>query len=121
MDRSEVYEEPLYYISAVARMLDLHPQTLRHYEELGLIQPARTEGNVRLYSLRDVERLRKICRLSDELGVNLAGVEIILKLLDRVDELQQELEKVQAECARLENESFSWQEEIVRLRQLSGE
>ena len=93
-DRQMYREEPLYYISVVARMVNLHPQTLRHYERLGLLQPTRTEGNVRLYSPRDVERVRKICRLSDELGVNLAGVDIILNLLDRVEELQEELDQV---------------------------
>jgi len=118
---SEVYEEPLYYISTVSKMVNLHPQTLRHYEQLGLIQPARSEGNVRLYSLRDIKRLRRICRLSDELGVNLAGVEIILKLLDRLDQLQQELERMQAERACLENDAFSWRAEITRLRQRLGE
>ncbi len=121
MGGSEVYEEPLYYISTVSKMVNLHPQTLRHYEQLGLIQPARSEGNVRLYSLRDIKRLRRICRLSDELGVNLAGVEIILKLLDRLDQLQQELERMQAERACLENDAFSWRAEITRLRQRLGE
>ena len=116
MGGSEVYEEPLYYISTVSKMVNLHPQTLRHYEQLGLIQPARSEGNVRLYSLRDIKRLRRICRLSDELGV-----EIILKLLDRLDQLQQELERMQAERACLENDAFSWRAEITRLRQRLGE
>lgn len=94
---NNLYEEPLYSISVAAKMLDLHPQTLRHYEKRGLIQPERTKGNSRLYSLRDIERLRKICRLVEDLGVNLAGVEVILNLLDRVDQLQQEMAAMQAE------------------------
>lgn len=107
MDVGDLYEEPLYSISVAARMLDLHPQTLRHYERRGLIQPERTEGNTRLYSLRDIERLRKICRLTDDLGVNLAGVEVILNLLDRVDQLQRELSEMQS---RME-------QRVARLRQ----
>ncbi len=97
---SKLYEEPLYSISVAAKMLDLHPQTLRHYERRGLIQPGRTKGNNRLYSLRDIERLRKICRLVEDLGVNLAGVEVILNLLDRVDQLQQEMSAMQAEMEK---------------------
>lgn len=96
MDKNQVYDEPLYYIGIVAKMVDLHPQTLRNYERLGLIEPQRTDGNVRLYSQQDVERLRKITRLTDELGVNLAGVEVILNLLERLDEMQQQLEMMQA-------------------------
>jgi MerR family transcriptional regulator/heat shock protein HspR len=78
-------------------MFNIHPQTLRNYERLGLVQPTRSDGNVRLYSDQDVERVRKICRLSDELGVNLAGIEIILNLLDRVEQLQQEIESARAQ------------------------
>ena len=111
MDSSAVYEEPLYYISVVAKMLDLHPQTLRNYERLGLVDPKRSEGNVRLYSQRDVDRLQKISRLTAELGVNLAGVEVILNLLDRIDELQDEMLRSQAQFER----------ELGYLRQQSGD
>ena len=97
MSEKEASREPLYYIGVVAKMLEVHPQALRHYERLGLVQPHRSEGNVRLYSPYDVERLRKICRLSDELGVNLAGIEVILNLLDRVEQLQQEMHRLEAE------------------------
>lgn len=97
MSEKEASREPLYYISVVARMLQVHPQTLRHYERLGLVQPQRSDGNVRLYSPYDVERLRKICRLSEELGVNLAGIEVILNLLDRVEKLQEEMNRLEAE------------------------
>ncbi len=99
--------EPCYVISVAARMVDLHPQTLRHYERVGLVVPARSSGNVRLYSPRDIERLRKICRLSDELGINLAGVDVILRLTDSVEELQTEMDEMRADLVA----------EIQRLRQ----
>lgn len=91
MDQEAVYDEPLYYISAVAKLLDLHPQTLRHYERLGLVEPQRTDGNVRVYSQRDIERLQQINRLTEELGINLAGVEVILDLLARIQRMRQEM------------------------------
>lgn len=81
-------DEPCFTISIVARMVDLHPQTLRNYEQLGLVVPQRSEGNIRLYSQREVERLMKINRLTQELGVNLAGVEIILRMTDQIEALQ---------------------------------
>jgi MerR family transcriptional regulator/heat shock protein HspR len=91
VDQEAVYDEPLYYISAVAKLLDLHPQTLRHYERLGLVEPQRTDGNVRVYSQRDIERLQQINRLTEELGINLAGVEVILDLLARIQRMRQEM------------------------------
>jgi len=99
--------EPCYVISVAARMVDLHPQTLRHYERIGLIVPARSPGNVRLYSASDIERLQKICRLTDELGINLAGVDVILRLTDTIEEIQTEVEEMRAELVS----------EIQRLRQ----
>ncbi len=92
-------DEPCYVISVVSRMVNLHPQTLRYYERVGLIVPARSAGNVRLYSPKDIERLRKICRLTDELGVNLAGVEVIMRLTDTIQELQSELLQTRASSA----------------------
>jgi len=89
-------DEPCYVISVVARMVKLHPQTLRYYERVGLVAPARSAGNVRLYSPRDIERVRKICRLTDELGVNLAGVEVIMRLTDTIEQLQSELTQTQS-------------------------
>ena len=85
---------PLYRISVVAEMLALHPQTLRLYEKKGLIRPSRTTGRTRLYSAEDVEGIRLILRLSRDLGVNLAGVEIILKMRRQMQAMQQELEAV---------------------------
>jgi len=104
-------EEPCYIISIVAKMVDVHPQTLRHYERLGLVKPARSPGNVRLYSRRDVDRLRKICRLMGDLGVNLAGVEVILNLTQRMEEMREEMERTISEM----------QVEIDRLRRDLGE
>lgn len=89
-------DEPRYSISVAARMVNLHPQTLRTYERLGLVKPARTRGNHRMYSPADIGRLRRIVRLTDELGVNLAGVEIILRMRERILEMQQEMEAMQA-------------------------
>jgi MerR family transcriptional regulator/heat shock protein HspR len=87
---------PLYRISVVAEMLALHPQTLRVYERKGLIRPSRTTGRTRLYSAEDVEEIRLILRLSRDLGVNLAGVEIILKMRRQMQAMQQELEAAAA-------------------------
>jgi MerR family transcriptional regulator/heat shock protein HspR len=83
---------PLYRISVVADMLSIHPQTLRLYERKGLIRPSRTTGRTRLYSPEDVEEIRLILRLSRDLGVNLAGVEIILKMRRQMQAMQRELE-----------------------------
>ena len=82
--------DPVYFISVAARLVDVHPQTLRTYERLGLIRPGRAASGVRLYSDRDIERLRQIQRLTQELGVNLAGVEIILNLLEDIEQLRTE-------------------------------
>ncbi len=73
-------DEPMYVISVAARLVNMHPQTLRYYERAGLIHPTRSRGRIRLYSQRDIERLLKIARLTDDLGVNLAGVQVILRL-----------------------------------------
>jgi len=89
-------DKPLYLISTVAKMLNVHPQTLRLYEREGLITPSRTEGNTRLYSQEDVERLKMILNLTRELGVNLAGVEIILRMKEQIEELQRETERLAA-------------------------
>ncbi|MBM3456969.1 MAG: MerR family transcriptional regulator [Armatimonadetes bacterium] len=82
--------DPVYMISIAAARVGMHPQTLRMYERAGLVKPARL-GSKRLYSNWDVERLRQIQRLTQDMGVNLAGVEIILNLLDQISELKQEV------------------------------
>jgi len=86
------YDEPVYLISVVSKILNIHPQTLRQYEREGLIKPSRTEGKMRLYSQRDIDRLKLILSLVRDLGVNLAGVEIILQLKEEIEELQREIE-----------------------------
>ncbi|KRT69552.1 MAG: hypothetical protein XU15_C0010G0055 [candidate division NC10 bacterium CSP1-5] len=83
-------KRPLYMISVVAEMFDIHPQTLRTYEREGLIRPARTGGNTRLYSEEDLDRIDLILRLTNELGVNLAGVEVILNMRDRMEQMRRE-------------------------------
>jgi len=83
---------PLYMIGVVADMLKVHPQTLRIYEKKGLLRPSRTEGRTRMYSQDDVEELARLIRLTRDLGVNLAGVEIILKMRRRMNEMQKQIE-----------------------------
>ncbi len=95
-------DEPCYTIGIVARMVDLHPQTLRNYEQMGLVKPQRSDGNIRLYSEREVERLRKINRLTQELGINLAGVEVILRMSDQIEALQLQIEQLEQQIAQVE-------------------
>jgi len=97
-------------IGVVARELEIHPQTLRHYERLGLIKPKRSQGNVRLFSAADIERLSQIKRLVEDLGVNLAGVEVILNLTERMEKMRQDMER------ELENQRNYYEGEIARLR-----
>ena len=85
-----------FVISVAARLLNVHPQTLRYYERAGLISPSRSKGNIRLYSARDIERAQQIKRLIEDLGVNLAGVEVIIQLTERMREMEQELEELRA-------------------------
>jgi len=84
-------DNPLFMISVAAKMIAVHPQTLRLYERLGLITPQRTKGKTRLYSQRNIEQLQLIRTLTRERGVNLAGVEVILKMQNQLDQLQQEM------------------------------
>lgn len=94
-------DEPVFQISVVARMIGVHQQTLRTYERLGYVVPARSAGNRRLYSRRDIEVLRRLREYVDDLGVNLAGAEVLLRLGARVEALQRELAAARAEIARL--------------------
>jgi MerR family transcriptional regulator/heat shock protein HspR len=84
--------KPLYMIGVVADMLDVHPQTLRFYEKKGLVRPSRTEGQTRMYSAEDVEDIARLLRLTRDLGVNLAGVEIVLKMRRRMLDMQKQIE-----------------------------
>src|SRR6476659_4795183 len=85
--------QPVYMIGIAARLCNVHPQTLRQYERLGLLIPARVGAKNRLYSERDIHRVRRIQRLTQGLGVNLAGVEIILRLLDEMEESRKDFER----------------------------
>lgn len=85
------YIEPVYLISAVAEILDIHPQTLRQYEREGLIKPSRTNGKIRLYSQKDINHIKYVLTLTRELGVNLAGVDIILQLNQKIEELENDV------------------------------
>lgn len=96
----------MFVISVAARLVEMHPQTLRYYERAGLLKPTRSSGKIRLYSEREIERLRKIARLTTELGVNLAGVEVIMDLTERLEQMQQAMNRQQAEL----------EQEIERLR-----
>jgi MerR family transcriptional regulator/heat shock protein HspR len=96
-DRKTPSDEPVYLISVAARMCGLHPQTLRLYERLGLVQPHRVGNSKRLYSEADIARLRRIQRLTQQMGVNLAGVEIILRLLERIEQMNREMSEVVAQ------------------------
>ncbi len=86
--------KPLYTIGVVGEMLKLHPQTLRMYEKKGLIRPGRTEGRTRMFSADDVEEIARLIRLTRDLGVNLAGVEIILKMRRRMLDMQAQMEEL---------------------------
>src|SRR5262245_25087640 len=95
-------ERGVFMISVAAELAEMHPQTLRMYEARGLITPKRSPKNTRLYSQADVELLRRIQRMTSEEGLNLAGVETVLALEQRVDQLRRELERVRRRAAELE-------------------
>ncbi len=98
-------DEPCFVISIAARMVGLHAQTLRYYERVGLIWPSRTVGRQRLYSPADIERLRRIKTFTDEMGLNLAGAEVALKLVDRIEELEREVQSLTDQVGRLNSRS----------------
>ncbi len=93
-----------YMISAIAALYKIHPQTLRLYERVGLLKPSRSQGNTRLYTDRDLERLEVILTLTREMGVNLAGIEIILNMREKMSEMEKQMEEfirfVQEELSR---------------------
>jgi len=95
------YNDPVFAIGVVARIVGVHPQTLRIYERRELIRPHRSRGNIRLYSRQDIDRLLKIKEWIDDLGINLAGVEVLTRLNDRVSELERHLEELTGEVVRL--------------------
>jgi MerR family transcriptional regulator/heat shock protein HspR len=93
--------EPRYIISIAARLVGVQTHTLRYYERIGIIEPSRSSGNIRLYSERDIDILRRVKTLMDDLGVNLAGVEVIMRMSERMLEMQREFAHVQAELEKL--------------------
>jgi MerR family transcriptional regulator/heat shock protein HspR len=93
--------KPRYVISVAARMIGIEAHTLRYYERLGLVQPERSSGNIRLYSEEDIERLRYIKALMSDCGVNLAGVEVALRLMQRMKEMEQELEEMERRVSKV--------------------
>ena len=93
--------EPCYVISVAARMVGVQTYTLRYYERLGIIEPCRSQGNIRLYSERDIARLRRVKTLVDDMGVNLAGVEVIMKMMQQMLELQNHMQELESELDRL--------------------
>lgn len=96
-----VDEDPRYVISVAARMLGVQTHTLRYYEKVGIMEPYRSRGNIRLYSDSDIARLKQVKTLMDDLGVNLAGVEVILRMAQRMTELQHHIEGLESEIKKL--------------------
>ncbi len=110
-------DRPRYMISVAAELVGMHPQTLRLYEAKGLVRPARTPGGTRLYSDADIERLRLIQRLTTELGLNLAGVEQVLRLEDELDRLQTRMARLERELrAEIASVHRSYKRELVLYR-----
>jgi len=92
--------EPRYVISVAARILGTQTHTLRYYERIGIIEPCRSQGNIRLYSEKDIALLHRVKSLVDDMGVNLAGVEVILRMMQHMSELQNELEQLREEVKK---------------------
>ena len=105
---------PLFMISVAAELAEMHPQTLRMYERRGLIRPQRSSKSTRLYSLDDIDRLRRIQQLVTESGLNLAGVERVLEMEESVEDLQRRVQELQAELARFVAEAGEQLEAVHR-------
>jgi MerR family transcriptional regulator/heat shock protein HspR len=108
----------VFMISVAAELADMHPQTLRMYESRGLIEPKRSPGGTRLYSEKDVERLRRIQEMTGELGMNLAGVERVFELEDKLERLQRKVEALERRSEELEAEISARAAEIERLEEI---
>jgi MerR family transcriptional regulator, heat shock protein HspR len=93
-------DEPRYIISVAARILGMRTYSLRYYEKIGIIEPLRSSGNIRLYSESDIIRLRRVKSLMENLGINLAGVEVILHMVERMGEMQKQIEELETELNR---------------------
>jgi MerR family transcriptional regulator/heat shock protein HspR len=113
-------DRPRYMISVAADLVGMHPQTLRIYEQKGLVRPQRTAGNTRLYSEADVDRLRLIQRLTTELGLNLAGVDQVLRLEDELRRMHARLDRMEREMREaVEAVHRNYRRDLVPIRQLS--
>jgi MerR family transcriptional regulator, heat shock protein HspR len=113
----EIDDRPRYMISVAAELVGMHPQTLRIYEAKGLVRPKRTPGNTRLYSEVDLERLRLIQRLTTELGLNLAGVETVMRLEDELRRLRARLDRLERETReQIRDVHRQYKREIVLYR-----
>lgn len=99
-------DQPCYVISVAARMVGMHAQSLRNYERIGLIQPGRSQGRIRLYSQADIERLRNIQRMIQDLGVNLAGVEVIMNMKERMRHMEAEMDRLREELQEYRNRTL---------------
>ena len=95
--------DPCFVISVAARMGRVHTQTLRYYEREGLLEPARSRGNIRLYSQKDIEKLRSIKSLTDELGINLAGVQVVMTLMERISDLEKQVLNLNQQLLHIRN------------------
>ncbi len=96
--------EPRYVISVAAKILGIQTHTLRYYERTGVVEPSRSQGNIRLYSERDLDQLRRVKNLMEDLGVNLAGAEVILRMAQQIEQLQSRNQELEAEIKKLKGE-----------------
>jgi MerR family transcriptional regulator/heat shock protein HspR len=113
----ETSDRPIYMISVAADLVGMHPQTLRMYETKGLVRPHRTPGGTRLYSAADIERLRIVQRLTSELGLNLAGVELVLRLEDELRKAHAQVERLQRELrVEVDKVHKQYRRDLVLLR-----
>ena len=97
---------PRYIISVAASIIGIEAHTLRYYERLGLVQPGRSSGNIRLYSEEDIDRLRQVKALMSDCGVNLAGVEVALKLMQRMKEMQDQMEEMESKLMEIAEDTM---------------
>ena len=97
-------DEPRYVISVAAKILGIQTHTLRYYERIGVVEPSRSRGNIRLYSESDLEQLRRVKTLIEDLGVNLAGAEVILRMAQQIAQLQNRVQELEAELRELRGE-----------------
>jgi MerR family transcriptional regulator/heat shock protein HspR len=111
-------DRPIYMISVAAELVGMHPQTLRMYETKGLVRPKRTPGGTRLYSEADIERLRIVQRLTSELGLNLAGVELVLRLEDELRKAHLQIERLQRQLRQeVQNVHKQYRRDLVLVRE----